>query len=109
MLLIAMMTARNVNIEDALSRTHRNLSMWSISNSRSKKFIRGRSSFPMKSPRQRHEEAENKTISPIMTKISSCTSCKGNYFFALFAFSKNDARLVNISDGSVKGYRGRIL
>ena len=77
MLLIAMMTARNVNIEDALSRTPRNLLIRSISNSRSKKFIRGRSSFPMKSPRQRHE-AENKTISPIMTKISSRTSCKSN-------------------------------
>jgi hypothetical protein len=78
MLLIAMMTARNVNIEDALSRTPRNLLMWSISNSRSKKFIRGRSTSPVKSPRQRHEEAENETISPITTKISSRTSCKSN-------------------------------
>lgn len=85
MLLIAIMT--ELNIEDALSPTPRNLFMWSISNSRSKKFIRGRYSFPMKSPRQRHE-AENKTISPTMTKISSRTSWKGNYFFALFVFSK---------------------
>ena len=97
LLIIAIMTA--LNIEDALSPTPRNLFMWSISNSRSKKFIRGRYSFPMKSPRQRHE-AENKTISPIMTKISSRTSCKGNYIiFCFIRIFKNNARLVNISDG----------
>jgi hypothetical protein len=85
MLLIAIMT--ELNIEDELSPTPRNLFMWSISNSRSKKFIRGRYSFPMKSPRQRHE-AENKTISPIMTKISSRTSWKGNYFLLYSYFQK---------------------